>query len=138
MASLGSTDEMLENRLIGYVYQLDQDKGRQKTLEQTDTYIIQQVSDRFADMDYVKAGEPFTITNTFSSYVPRLESIRESVSISNGFYLYVGIAIIGVSGLAIWIPDKENTKPISELTLLSRKMSDLDLTRNMKVMRGMK
>ena len=55
VASLGSTDEMLENRLIGYVYQLDQDKGRQKTLEQTDTYIIQQVSDRFADMDYVES-----------------------------------------------------------------------------------
>ena len=55
VASMGSNDAMLENRLIGYVYQLDQDKGRQKTLKQTDTYIIQQVSDRFADMDYVES-----------------------------------------------------------------------------------
>ena len=126
VASLGSNDEMLENRLIGYVYQLDQDKGRQKTLEQTDTYIIQQVSDRFADMDYVESWGTLYDNEYFFLIRTPLESIRESVSISNGFYLYVGIAIIGVSGLAIWILTKRITKPISELTLLSRKMSDLD------------
>ena len=55
-----------------------------------------------------------------------LESIRESVSISNSFYLYVGIAIIAISGILIWIVTKRITKPISELTLLSTKMSELD------------
>ena len=125
VASMGSNDAMLENRLIGYVYQLDQDKGRQKTLKQTDTYIIQQVSDRFADMDYVESWGTIGDEYYFLIRTP-LESIRESVSISNSFYLYVGITIILVSGLAIWIITKRITKPISELTLLSRKMSDLD------------
>lgn len=125
VASMGSNDAMLENRLIGYVYQLDQDKGRQKTLKQTDTYIIQQVSDRFADMDYVESWGTIGDEYYFLIRTP-LESIRESVSISNSFYLYVGITIILVSGLALWIITKRITKPISELTLLSRKMSDLD------------
>ena len=104
---------------------ISQDKGRQKTLEQTDTYIIQQVSDRFADMDYVESWGTIGDEYYFLIRTP-LESIRESVSISNSFYLYVGITIILVSGLAIWIITKRITKPISELTLLSRKMSDLD------------
>ena len=55
-----------------------------------------------------------------------LESIRESVSISNKFYFYVGILIIVVSGFVIWFVTKRITRPISELTLLSTKMSELD------------
>ncbi len=125
VVSLGSNDDMMENRLIGYAYDLDQNKGKQRILESTDTYVIQQVSDRFAEMDYVESwgtiGEQFY----FLIRTP-LESIRESVSISNSFYFYVGIAIILISGLAIWILTQRITRPISELTLLSKKMSDLD------------
>lgn len=125
VASLGSNNDMLEDRLIGYAYDLDQKQGRQKTLERTDTYIIQQVSDRFAEMDYVESWGMIDSEYYFLIRTP-LESIRESVSISNSFYFYVGITIIAVSGLAIWMITKRITRPISELTLLSRKMSDLD------------
>lgn len=38
----------------------------------------------------------------------------------------MGAAILLISGLAIWVITKRITKPISELTVLSRKMSDLD------------
>ena len=90
VASMGSNDAMLENRLIGYVTQLDQDKGRpEKTLEQTDTYIIQQVSDRFADMDYVESWGTIGDEYYFLIRTP-LESIRESVSISNSFLSVCG------------------------------------------------
>lgn len=125
IVSVGSNDSMLVNRLIGYVYDLDQKEGRKEILEQTETYVIQQVSDRFAEMDYVESwgsiGEEFY----FLIRTP-LESIRESVWISNSFYFYVGLTIIVISGLAIWILTKRITRPISELTLLSRKMRDLD------------
>ncbi len=125
VASFGSNDDMLENRLIGYAYDLDQNKGRQKILEKTDSYVIQQVSDRFAEMDYVESWGNIDGRFYFLIRSP-LESIRESVSISNSFYLYVGAAILLISGLAIWVITKRITKPISELTVLSRKMSDLD------------
>ena len=55
-----------------------------------------------------------------------LESIRESANISNKFYFAVGLAIIVVSGLMIMLVTKRITRPISELTDLSKKMSDLD------------
>ena len=55
-----------------------------------------------------------------------LESIRESADISNKFYFAVGLAIIIVSGMMIMVVTKRITKPISELTELSKKMSDLD------------
>lgn len=55
-----------------------------------------------------------------------LESIRESADISNKFYFAVGLAIIIVSGMMIMVVTKRITRPISELTELSKKMSDLD------------
>ncbi len=87
--------------------------------------MIQQVSDRFAGMEYVESWGQLKNGCYFLIRTP-LESIRESVSISNSFYLYVGITIIVISGILIWIITKKITKPISELTLLSTKMSELD------------
>ena len=55
-----------------------------------------------------------------------LESIKESASISNSFYFIVGIIIIVVSGIVILVMTNRITRPISELTKLSEKMSDLD------------
>ena len=125
VCSVGSNVDMLEARLLGYVYNLDQKKGKTKILVQTDAYVIQQVSDRFAGMEYVESWGQLEDGCYFLIRTP-LESIRESVSISNSFYLYVGIAIIAISGILIWIVTKRITKPISELTLLSTKMSELD------------
>ena len=55
-----------------------------------------------------------------------LESIRESANISNGFYFYVGIMIIFLGIVIIWMVTKRIARPISELTALSVRMSELD------------
>ena len=62
----------------------------------------------------------------FPDIVVCLESIRESAAISNKFYFFVGALIIIASGIVIWLVTGRITKPISELTELSRKMSDLN------------
>ena len=41
-------------------------------------------------------------------------------------YVHVGLGIIALSGLVVWVITKRITKPISELTQLSTKMSELD------------
>ena len=87
--------------------------------------MIQQVSDRFAGMEYVESWGELESGCYFLIRTP-LESIRESVAISNSFYFYVGIGIIALSGLVVWVITKRITKPISELTQLSTKMSELD------------
>ena len=106
-----------------------------KTLEQSDSYVIQQVSDRFAGMDYLESWGNLKNGCFFLIRTP-LESIRESVSISNSFYFVVGIFIIGVSALVLWIITRRITNPISELTVLSRKMSSLDFEAKYKSQAG--
>ena len=111
--------------LVGYIYDLDRKKGKEKVLQKYDSYVIQQVSDRFVGMEYVESWGELGNGCYFLIRTP-LESIRESVAISNSFYFYVGLVIIALSGLMIWVVTKRITKPISELTRLSTKMSELD------------
>ena len=102
VCSVGSNEDLLEARLVGYAYDLDQKKDdHAKTLQQNENYVIQQVRDRFAGMEYVESWGELKNGCYFLIRTP-LESIRESVSISNKFYFYVGIMIIVVSGFVIW------------------------------------
>lgn len=126
-ASAGDDPDMLRNRLFGYAYDLDRElkKGISHILEKEDNYVIQQVHDRFASMDYVEGWGELSSGDYFLIRTP-LESIRESVSISNNFYFVVGAVIILISGVIIWVMTNRITKPISELTKLSQQMTDLD------------
>lgn len=85
VASEGGNEKMLQARLIGYAYDLDEQKGWTKILDSTNTYVIQQVSDRFVEMDYVESWGVLDNGCFFLIRTP-LESIRDSVSISNSFY----------------------------------------------------
>ena len=119
-------EDQLRNKLFfGYASNLDDDKVKGKILESTDDYVVQQVHDRFVGMDYVECWGVFDNGNYFLIRSP-LESIRESAAISNKFYFFVGALIIIASGIVIWLVTGRITKPISELTELSRKMSDLN------------
>ncbi|MDC7286222.1 HAMP domain-containing histidine kinase [Blautia schinkii] len=124
----GENENMLRNKLFGYAYDLDQDKthGRTRILRSTDTYVIQQVHDRFANMDYVECWGSLDNGDYYFLIRTPLESIKESAAISNNFYFYVGLVIIFISGLLIWVVTKRITKPICELTQLSQQMSALD------------
>lgn len=125
LAQAGDGHNMLQNRLFGYVYELDFMENRSSILEETERYLIQKVYDRFIGMDYVEGWGTLKSGNYFMIRTP-LESIKESAAISNNFYFYVGVAIIIISGLLVWFLTKSITKPISELTELSKKMAELD------------
>ena len=117
--------KMLRSKLFGYINNLDQDMQHSRVLKKTDTCTMWQVHDRFAGMEYVECWGQLDDEHYFIIRTP-LESIRESANISNKFYFAVGLAIIVVSGLMIMLVTKRITRPISELTDLSKKMSDLD------------
>lgn len=55
-----------------------------------------------------------------------MESLRESAGIANRFLLYVGICALAVSVLISVIMSRKITKPILQLTDISKKMVDLD------------
>lgn len=117
--------KMLRSKLFGYVNDLDKDMERSRILKQTDTCTMWQVHDRFAGMEYVECWGQFDNGYYFLIRSP-LESIKESVAISNSFYFVVGTIIVVISGLIILVVTSRITRPISELTKLSEKMSDLD------------
>lgn len=72
--------------------------------------------------------EMICVLNTGYSFIMRtpLESIRESVNISNRFFLYIGTIMIFLSGIVIWVITKRITRPILELTDISKRMIHLD------------
>lgn len=117
--------KMLRSKLFGYVNDLDKDMERSRILKQTDTCTMWQVHDRFAGMEYVECWGQFDNVYYFLIRSP-LESIKESAAISNSFYFVVGAIIVVISGLIILVVTSRITRPISELTKLSEKMSDLD------------
>lgn len=57
-----------------------------------------------------------------------MQNIEESVSVSNTFFMYVGIIAILLSIILIFIVTGSFTKPILNLAKLSEKMSNLDFS----------
>lgn len=115
--------EMLYNQLLGYLLNQTQKKG--KVLARTDGYEINQSWDPWNKTDYVEMWGKLKSGQTFLIRSP-LESIKESVAVSNRFLLLSGAALLGISAVFIWYFSKRLTDPIQELAVLSRRMADLD------------
>ena len=62
-----------------------------------------------------------------------LSSIKDSVKISNNFLYSIGIITVIISGIAILIISKKFTKPISELSAIANKMSNLDFSQKYRI-----
>lgn len=119
----GENDKMLRGKLFGYVYNLDSSESR--TIKRSEDCVVQQVSDRFAGMDYVECWGSLKNDYYFLIRTP-LESITESVRISNRFYFFVGTVVTAVSALILALLIRKLTRPIKELTVLSKHMASLD------------
>ena len=52
-------DQLRSKLFFGYASDLDLDNGKGKILKETDDYVVQQVHDRFAGMDYVECWGEF-------------------------------------------------------------------------------
>ena len=96
-----------------------------KILEEEVDYAIQNSYDKRTGINYLEmwgfldTGNPFLIRTA-------LEGIHESVKISNRFLVYAG-ALAALAGmLCIWLVTNRITKPILQLTEISRRMADLD------------
>ncbi len=116
---------ILKNILYSYIFETDISAEEIKELVKTGRYIIRQRQDALTKAEYIEMlgtldnGSPFVLQTA-------VESIRESVSVSNQFYAYIGIGAVAVSCLLIWFFSRRFTEPILELAELSRRMTDLD------------
>ena len=110
-------------RLLGYYTGWYQDDL--KVLDQQGTYVLQQSKDAMVNLEYLEMWGVLDSGNYFIIRTP-LESISESVEMSNLFFACVGLVVAVLSGVIIWLFARRYTRPITELTDISKRMTDLD------------
>ncbi len=101
------------------------EQNSNQALVETDAYRIQIVKDKRMNNENIEMWGNLDNGNMFLIWTA-LESIRDSVNIANRFLAYVGTIAVIASGILIWFISRKITKPISELTDISEKMTALD------------
>ena len=115
--------QLLASRLFGYLAGID--KAEPEILRRNSEYLIQINRDESRARDYIEIWGELSDGSYFIIQTP-LESIKESVAISNRFFLYIGFGVILIGAAVIWHFSKRITKPITELTKVSQRMANLD------------
>ncbi len=103
----------------------DTDEG--EIIDETDTFIISRIKDSKNGVTYILLAA--TLDNDYLLYVRiPINSIQESVNISNNFlYLMAGFAIL-ISAVIVSYVSRKFTDPILELNSIAKKMSNLDFS----------
>lgn len=94
-------------------------------LMQNEDYVIQRQRDTRLDSEYLVLYGALSDGNLILMR-SALESIRESVKISNRFLGWVGVFSVIVSAVVIVLVSREITMPLLELTNISKRMTELD------------
>ena len=119
----GTEGKMLPGKIFGYYS--GEDSGTKEVLLQEEHYVIQKTTDMFSQIMYMEIWGQLDNKNYFIVRTP-MESIRDSAAISNRFYLYVGLGMALAGAVLAWLVTGRMTRPLRELTALSRKMAELD------------
>lgn len=123
-SNLRSEDaDRLRARLFGYMSGLEPEGD--EILDKNEVFTILYNQDRVVQMDFV---EMWGKTSDGIAFILRspMESITESVLISNRFYIMIALFIGAISVIFIGIFGVRITRPITELTELSQRMANLD------------
>ena len=94
-------------------------------LMQSDNYIIQKQTDARLDSEYLVLYGTLSNGNLILMRTA-LESIRESVSLSNTFLAWVGVIAAIISAVVIVFVSRGITTPLLRLTDISKRMTELD------------
>ena len=100
-------------------------RGKREVLESTETYLVEKKTDDSKAMDSLNMVGMLDNGNGFLITTPA-QSLKDSALISNVFYLYIGLATILVSSIAIWFISRQITKPLQQLSDLSMEMANLN------------
>ena len=114
---------MLNHQLAGYLLNQAQKGG--KVLDSTDNYQLMRSQDPWNQSEYIEMWGQLDDNVNFLIRSP-VESIRESVALSNRFLIYVGMGTLIICMGLVWYFSRRITKPIQELAELSDRMANLD------------
>jgi signal transduction histidine kinase len=100
----------------------------QELLEKNDNYSIEKVYD-----DRLKSSYIFLTAQLDNGYYlflrTPLESINESVNISNQFLIISGVLVSLISAIIMYIISRNITKPIMDLSSIAQSMANFDFTK---------
>lgn len=116
--------DTLKNILLPYL--LGVQKNDSSIIKSNDYYMLLQSSDERYNSSYIELWGYIEAANSYVLLRSPVESIKESVDISNRFMAYIAIIVIIVSIIIMYFVSKRFTKPILQLAEISEKMSDLD------------
>ena len=100
-------------------------------IEEHPNYVIRQSRDRVSNMESLEMIGNLESGDYFIMRTP-LESIRDSVMLSNRFYVGIGTAAIVISAVIIYLFSRKVTKPVLELADISKRMTALDFDAKFK------
>ena len=123
LIAFGADEEQSRRQLWDNLLFLD--RYSQKYIQETRNYKMMVVTDKISKTDYVNLWGNLDNGDVFLLRTP-LESIKDSVGVSNRFLAYVGIISAIISGIIIWFLTKRYTKPILELAWISERVANLD------------
>ena len=103
----------------------DKEGNSKKIISSEDNYSLIQTKDPVNNTDYL---EMYGKCQDESAFIVRspLESIEESVAISNQFFIAIGCTLMVIILFFAWLFARRLTAPIKELADLSDRMADLD------------
>ncbi len=121
--SSSSNSQTLQYQLNEIMYGLTSDKG--EIIQSTERYMLERQMDSRMESEYLMLWG--TLTDGSIVYMrTALESIRESAVITNRFFMIIGSISIAVSAIIIIWVSRNISRPIRNLSDLSRKMTNLD------------
>ena len=123
--NLGTMIGRLTGYALGFDQELDRHQSKTTVIQQKDNYTIQKKYDSALGLEYLEIWGKLDCGYYFLMRI-LMESIRDSARISNDFFRYVAMVGILISVILIWIMTKRVTRPLNELTELSKKMAELD------------
>lgn len=100
-------------------------------LEQEQNFMISEANDTGTNIRYIMITAK--LDNGYKSYIRMpMNSIQESVKISNKFLYIIAIFVLLFGTFVINIVSKRFSKPIQELETIAKKMSNLDFSQKYK------
>lgn len=116
--------DTLASRLSIYLLGI-KDEGAE-VLKKKASYTVVINNDERFNTNYLELWGYFQKGNYYILLRSPIESIEESVALSNKFFAYVSVTVILISSLVMWLITRRITRPILELADISKKMSNLD------------
>ncbi len=117
---------LMLGRLNGYGIGLDT-VDPDSILAKNDAYTIQKKYDPEVAVDYLEMWGTLEKGFYFIMRI-NMESIRDSVRIANDFIKYICLFGVLLASVLVWFISRRVTKPLGELTELSKRMAGLDFS----------